>query len=321
MTVSDLRDRVLLAAACTHPLAVLLATTHWLFDLVTHFIEPAFAVSAIAALAWSRNRPRWPARLCLLIAAVQLASLTRLAGPPDPVPNPPPDRVLKLVFSNVLIDNTNFAPLVNWLEHEDPDVIALAEVSPECVRALDSIAARYPYRFSRPTGASGLALFAKQQPDSPCEIIFPTETAFPAARVVFSFDSFPRAVLWLVHPSSPVRREGKGNTNPEFDALIPRISRDTRSQPTIVVGDLNTTDASPYFHALIHKTRLRDSRAGLGRQPSWPVWSPYRLTLDHLLLPPQWSVVSRKLGPDVGSDHLPIVVTVAAAPGAPRQLD
>ena len=62
------------------------------------------------------------------------------------------------------------------------------------------------------------------------------------------------------------------------------------------------------------KTRLGvllPSRLGFGVQATWP--SVYRIPpmmipIDHCLVSPDVRVVGRRVGPHIGSDHLPVIV-------------
>jgi endonuclease/exonuclease/phosphatase (EEP) superfamily protein YafD len=79
-----------------------------------------------------------------------------------------------------------------------------------------------------------------------------------------------------------------------------------------LLGDLNVTPWSPYFQELLAATGLRDSARGWGLQPSWPTMSLLlRVPIDHCLISPELHVTERTLGPDIGSDHFPLLVTLA----------
>ncbi|MEZ6020830.1 MAG: endonuclease/exonuclease/phosphatase family protein [Planctomycetota bacterium] len=85
------------------------------------------------------------------------------------------------------------------------------------------------------------------------------------------------------------------------------------SKPSVVVlGDLNTTEGSPYYRDLLRRAGLHDSRQGFGYRPSWrPVGFPLPLLpLDHILVRGP-VVLTRGNGPEVRSDHRPIHATLA----------
>jgi endonuclease/exonuclease/phosphatase (EEP) superfamily protein YafD len=95
------------------------------------------------------------------------------------------------------------------------------------------------------------------------------------------------------------------------DAQLAAIAAAARSKngPLVLAGDLNVTSWSAAFDLLTDRTRLVDSRAGFGVQPSWPKWfGPGRIPIDHCLVTPEIAVRDRFVGPDLGSDHFPIVV-------------
>ena len=78
--------------------------------------------------------------------------------------------------------------------------------------------------------------------------------------------------------------------------------------PLLVMGDLNTSPWSPIFHELARTSSLRDSRRGYGLQVTWTgapfVWLP----IDHVFVSDEIVIHDRRVGPDIGSDHLPILM-------------
>ena len=79
--------------------------------------------------------------------------------------------------------------------------------------------------------------------------------------------------------------------------------------PKIVLADLNTPMWSSYFRSYLETAGLQDARAGFGLQstfslfPGWPGFAP----LDHILPSAQFVVKSLRTGPNVSSDHLPLI--------------
>lgn len=302
------------ALALLHPLARLTAHRLWLADLMTHFQEPALAVSLLAGGLWCRRRPRVAAALGLL-ALIQLAPIARLYLPGSRGPDPASTARLRLLVANVLVDNPRRAPLIELIRSESPDVVGLVEVSDRWLAELEEVRRDYPYRLEAPDGPRGLALWFRQRPlslDGPHQL--PTPDGWPFLHATFAFAGVERH-LWLVHPSSPLRRQGQSESNLEVLALTGEVASVAGSR--IVVGDLNTTDGSPYFRDLLATSGLRDSRLGFGRQPSWPDWSPYRIAIDHALVSDDLAVIDRRLGPQIGSDHFPLILELAPAPVDP----
>ena len=83
--------------------------------------------------------------------------------------------------------------------------------------------------------------------------------------------------------------------------------------PVVLVGDLNTTPWSQHFAQLLSEPRFRSVREGFGWLPTWPAMLPpfLRIPIDHCLVTSELDVLALDLGHNVGSDHLPLVVTLA----------
>ena len=83
------------------------------------------------------------------------------------------------------------------------------------------------------------------------------------------------------------------------------------NQPVIVLGDLNVSMWSPFYHSMIQPSGLRNARQGLGILPTQSTVAPQFAALaaprDHCLVSSDIQVKNFKLGRAIGSDHLPIV--------------
>ena len=77
----------------------------------------------------------------------------------------------------------------------------------------------------------------------------------------------------------------------------------------MAVGDLNCTPWSPHFDKFLQTARLRDSALGRGVSPTWFPIPLLGLPIDHFLVSKEIEVVNRVVGPNVGSDHRPVVLT------------
>lgn len=296
--------------AFVQPLARLTARWDWRMDLLSHFQEPALILTLLAVAALLRSRRRSAAVLLLILAAIQAEPMIRLNLPNPVRPGSPSGPRLRILLSNVLVNNGEYPALARLIRETRPDVVGLVEVSEEWVEGLADVARDYPYRLDAPNGPLGLSLWFKEPPIA----IDPPEQAgpggWPYLHATFPFAGEVRQ-LWLVHPSSPLRRLGECPGFPELESLGRRIAGVRGSK--IVVGDMNTTDGSPHFRDFLAETGLRDSRLGFGRQASWPVASFYRIAIDHAFVSSDLAVTSRELGPPIGSDHRPLLLELAPA--------
>ena len=243
----------------------------------------------------------------------QIVPLVRCYGP-NPVPPDPtrPER-LRILVVNVLETNTNYAAGAALIRRERPDIVGLIEMSPKWITGLAAtrVDRDYPYRQDWPLGGMGMSLWFRR--GLPRPELRPVMYGFNPAMVARLDWAGRRRTVWLVHPMNPFYAGMRSLV--EIDALGRTIAgeQEAGSDSTLVLGDLNRTDGSPHFGRLLKRTRLRDSRIGFGPQPSWPTWSPYRIAIDHAFVTSDLAVTERRLGPPIGSDHLPLIVEVAPA--------
>jgi endonuclease/exonuclease/phosphatase (EEP) superfamily protein YafD len=301
---------VLGALALVHPLAVVLGRLDWRLDLFTHFQEPALALSLLACALALRAKERRLGLLLGLLAATQAPALLRYQGPNPVGPDPHSSDRLRVVMANVLVDNHNYESLAALITRERPDVVGLVEVTTAWLAGLAEVRSEFPYRVDYPLGNRGISLWFRQQPlslDRP-EVLATDGNAM--VHATFLLGGQVRH-LWLVHPSNPLGHRGRRTSNAELAALAERVASTGGSR--LVVGDLNRTEGSPCFRDFLRISGLRDSRLGFGRQPSWPVWSPYRISIDHAFVSGDLAVTQRRLGPSIGSDHRPLILELAPA--------
>jgi endonuclease/exonuclease/phosphatase family metal-dependent hydrolase len=121
----------------------------------------------------------------------------------------------------------------------------------------------------------------------------------------------------LSSPSSPERGAMRNTQLRRLAGLLGKAARPAASPviPRLVVGDLNVTPFSPYFHDLLEASGMEDARRVHGVLGTWPTWLPAgRLHIDHCLAEPGLAVSRVSLGPTVGSDHYPLEITLRTPP-------
>lgn len=297
-------------AALAQPLATVLARRDWRADILAPFTVPALVLTLLALAFYGVRRRPGRAALLLGLACVQAFPVARYWGPNPVAADPSRPQRLRILIANVLVTNEDATALADLIRRERPDVVGLVEVDRRWIARLDRTGVRgeFPVRHEWPTGTDGLALwFRRIEPEAAS--LWSEPGANPAYWADIRWAGAVRR-LWLVHPLSPFHSRGRA-----FDELarlgrgIGGPSRGSR----LVVGDLNRNEGSPHFGRFLEATGLRDSRLGFGLQPTWPTASPYRIAIDHAFASPDLAVVERRRGPDIGSDHLPLIVEVAPA--------
>ena len=216
---------------------------------------------------------------------------------------------LKLLHANVLSHNTQYEKLLKLVEDEQPDIIVLQEVSPQWAAALQPMKATYPYgQIEAREGNFGIALLSRFPLGESVTIESPP-LAFPTIVADVLIDE--RSVhLVTTHPMIPAGRHLYSARNEQLDTLPKLLESD--SDASLLVGDLNAGMWDYHYRKLEDSTGLRNARKGFGVVPTWPTFMPFAMIpIDHVLVSDAISVQSIHSGSRIGSDHLPLIVTMS----------
>jgi endonuclease/exonuclease/phosphatase (EEP) superfamily protein YafD len=111
----------------------------------------------------------------------------------------------------------------------------------------------------------------------------------------------------VTHPMPPVSAGALAQQEAQLAAVAARARQ--LAAPVVVLGDLNATPWSRPFARLRAHAGLCDSRRGFGLQATFPAAAGrLGIPIDHLLVSCTVAVRARRIGRDVGSDHLPVIV-------------
>jgi len=280
---------------------------------------PAFVLFASLA----RRRLLWPLAAAGVVLAVPIAGLClplgRLAGQAGPS--------LRVLTCNVDGDAVDAKRLAALIAAEKPDAVALQECPAEL-------------RLDWPSGwnvvHAGGMLVASPHPLASVE---ESRRRHPPSR----WPAVNGLRCTLETPQGPVRfccvhlrtpREGLSETldrstgiSPARSATLTAAIADRRmeseelvrwlgdfSGPSIVAGDFNMPTDSAIYRGCWSRWANAFSRTGFGF--GYSKWTPlgrwsYGLRIDHVLTSPGASPRRSWLGPDIGSDHLPLLAEIA----------
>lgn len=285
---------------------------HWLLDLCAHFRWQYAVVLALGLLPAVLLRKRGLIALLFAGSLLNGWSLITATGPTadaHPASATEAQRSWKLLVVNVHVGLVDAGPLLQLIERESPDVIGIIELSPALEKQLGVLDAAYPmHRSQARDDPFGIGLWTRWS-DSTIEISSTPPLDFPALvlRVAGS------ARLWLVHPFPPISAEAAGWRDQYLGHVASQIGGDPK---VLVAGDFNATPWSAAYRSFRRSSGLLDSSAG---QLPWPTWfggsaagSVLALPIDHVLHAEGWRVLDRRIGPDIGSDHRPLIVEFAA---------
>jgi endonuclease/exonuclease/phosphatase (EEP) superfamily protein YafD len=290
-----------LAVATVLPRA---APSHWAIDLLAHFpVQIAIAAFFVVMLLLLLRRPKL-AIFPLLVLIANAWPAAALYFPTDGAEAE--GATYRVVSANVLARNRNYAALIDFIRVADPDFFFVLEMNGDWLEAVRELEGRYPYSVVAPREDNfGIGLFSRA-PITRREIHMTPEAEVPSIVATLALGEGELTVIGT-HPVPPMSRERAYLRNLQLGE-IGRVAAEL-PEPTILVGDLNVTSWSPHFAGLLKQTQLRDARRGYGIQPSWPNFPwPLRIPIDHTLVSHDIRVADRSLGPDIGSDHLPVIL-------------
>jgi endonuclease/exonuclease/phosphatase (EEP) superfamily protein YafD len=253
--------------------------------------------------------------------------LPRRAGTPH-------GTTLTILSANLLYSNADATPFVRLVRNEAPDVIVIQEYSPAHHRALTAeLSADYPHRVhAMRDDAFGMAVYSRH-PFVGTPTLYPPAALSEGGRrggVVNLSDPQVRAVIDVggrevvvqgVHAMPPVSADHLAEQTRLVEWVAQFAAGERR--PLVVCGDLNATPESASLRRL-RRAGLVDAHAaaGRGRGCTWPALGPLRfvpgIRIDHVLTKGGLRCTELRVGPEVGSDHLPIVARVSLdAPAGP----
>jgi endonuclease/exonuclease/phosphatase (EEP) superfamily protein YafD len=283
-------------------------------------------VGGAVGLATSVRRARRPRLANALLALPLIVACAsgvlfrgdrpRLAVPTAHVDSTAGGVVLKVMAANVHSGNDDHAAVVRWIAAERPDVVLLTEITSDWLRDLAVLDSDYPHRQVMPDDAGnfGMGFWSKHEIASgvfelmkPADAIGMTDT--PQLDATIALPGGERVRLLGLHPLPPVRPSYAAARDTVLATVAGRIEADAAT-PTIVLGDLNATRYCAALRELAAVAGLKDAlphvRTSWPNRWSWPIMG---IRIDHVLVDRHWIVQDARVGPDVGSDHWPLVVT------------
>ena len=292
--------------ACAGLVLTIFSRSWWIAELATHFYMFYLATAVVVATLWWIMGRIWRSVAAGCVACVLLINLipfyySRTTGPAN-------TSAIRILSANVLSRNANYNGLLQLIQTEAPDVILVMEVNENWRNALSQLSEKYPHRkvVSRPDNF-GIAMFSRLPLDDLTTELL-GEVGVPCIVARMTVGNRPLTVIG-VHVVPPMRSVLLAERNEAFERVA-RLALESNGE-VVVVGDLNCTSWSPYFRDLLSVTNLSDSRLGFGLQPSWPTHPLPLLPIDHCLVTNGIVVRDRRLGPDIGSDHLPVLIDVS----------
>ena len=289
--------------------AVFLGREVWPLDLLSFFWSLFIAASVLLLLVSLLFAG--PAVKVLAVAAVLIACIPVLRLPPPPTSTE--SRNLRIVTANLFIGNSDPRAFVAFLVKETNDVFQEAIRKSglfafETSSALPSrddktVFSRFPIREEAQVGVGAGRGALRRHP----------------MRLIVDTPQGP-LLLYAIHPDSPRRPWRWWQRNLYLDALATEIGKEPKMLPVVVLGDWNTPPWSAFFRDFFARTGYSSMQS----RP-WPETTRFLerfrryfifgAAIDHVAMSSQVSMAHWQVGPDFGSNHLPIVVDLALPQG------
>jgi endonuclease/exonuclease/phosphatase (EEP) superfamily protein YafD len=290
-------------------------------DMLNHF-APFWLAGGLVVLLYGLFAPRGAVKAILLIlgatASVGAGALMapEYTRPMSPTVAAGAPGQIKLIQYNAWVDNAEIARSAQWLAGQDADVLVIEEAGPE-IR--DALLSHHPYHMVCRT--CSVMIFSRAKPiaqDYRRKTLPGPEMAMTRMTFGPADGDFTVIGAHLSWPTPDGLQQAQGR---RLAAFIDRFSKSR----LIVAADFNSTPWS-------FTRRYEDRRFGLERRTralfSWPVHelSHRRLPIPFPFLPIDqvyagsgWRTVKVERGPRLGSDHYPVIVTLAPSPAVPPQ--
>jgi endonuclease/exonuclease/phosphatase (EEP) superfamily protein YafD len=285
----------------------LLGDWNWSLDLLAHF-RWQYLLASVVAVAWALlQKQRLLAALAVPTLLLNGVLVGRLALHPEvSADEVAGDFSLHVVSLNVLMSNPGQQAALDYLMACDADVISLLEVDQRWVDAMEPLQKKYPYHIAHPRPDNfGVEMFSR----IPWEQAAVLQLGKPSIEVKLTHQG-RRLVIIGTHPMSP----GGAGRSLKRDRQLQQLAAHVEQlrEPVLLIGDLNATPWSAGMR-IITSGRLGFRSLAAPWEPTWRARWPVAVPIDHALVTAPLVITRRSVGPEVGSDHRPIDITVGWA--------
>lgn len=282
---------------------------HWLWSVPSYAAQQLALGAVVFALLgwWAGHR-----KVALAATAAAVAHLA-LSMPDEDVKSatPGPHTVVAATY-NLHREGADLGPLAEWLERNQTHFALLTELPGDLAPLLRATHA--PYSALTGNGSPFDVLLLSRWPLHDVQIDYQVRRWLPILTAVACDPDAPGRCVRLVglHTARPLgdsaimqRRHLR-----RAAALVREKSAD--GLPVVLLGDCNATPWSPQLQELEAQTQLVNAASDRLWWSSWPAAAPgLGLPIDQILVSRNVGVAKHWVGPNLGSDHLPVVARLA----------
>ena len=272
----------------------------WLVDLAANF-QMLYLLSLIIGLILTLEKNRGYLWVIIFIPVPWLTAHDSATETTST------DQSIKVLSANTNFKNSDLQALKELINSEQPDIVVLLELSHGQARQLADLK-DYPFQQINPDDSPfGIGLLSKL-PFSSVTVDFNwrgSSLKIPTIKIVAEWNAQLINVV-AFHPMPPIAPEFHLARNKKIQEIVEKSKQS--GLPTIIAGDFNATPWSSAFAPI-------EYMRATGLQSTWPT-RYFGLSVDHVLVSDHWQVKQSRVGPDIGSDHLPVVAEVINPDGS-----
>lgn len=225
------------------------------------------------------------------------------------------DGVITIMNANVLTPNRQAEKLIKLVRKHKPHILVTLESDSWWEKQLDTLEDTYTHTIKCPLdNLYGMHVYSRI-PLSEVSIEYLVEDDVPSMHAKAELESGRNVFLHFIHPAPPSPTENDESS--ERDAELVLVARHVVKDdvPIIISGDLNDVAWSETTRLFRKISQLLDPRIGRGMFNSFHAdhWFA-RWPLDHIFHSDHFTYVDMKRLPSIGSDHFPIMTTLALQP-------
>jgi endonuclease/exonuclease/phosphatase (EEP) superfamily protein YafD len=240
---------------------------------------------------------------------------------------------LKMITFNMWRFNPEVTRVEDWLRSQQADVVFMQEITKEyAAEEVKRLADAYPYQAVQSWGGGNLIL--SKHPILEWKTYPSQDNGSLLMRAAISYQN-EEIALYSVHLSRP-----STDTQIENVSYIPNFIKtvvgyddtgrnreirhllsllDTETGAYIVAGDFNTSDQAMIYWDIRAKLGDAFREAGYGLGTSWPAggangrpaYVPAVVRIDYIWHSNAFTAITAEVGPQLGSDHYPVISTLA----------
>ncbi|MBP7860063.1 endonuclease/exonuclease/phosphatase family protein [bacterium] len=213
-----------------------------------------------------------------------------------------------LNFNTEFQHNDNINSFIAYCKEKDPDIVVLTDSGKKWTDAVEKL--EYPSCMHILKGV-GISVLSKYRTLG-SQVYSQGISKHPQVHFQIIKDNQIINIV-VLHLSAMQTPAGYNDRQSELQTLQNQLKK--TNYPTIVLGDTNSSNWSSTIKLFLNNTNLKDTQDGFITIPTWParkgkiikdIAIPAFVAIDNIFVSKDFEVLERKVGPALGSDHMPV---------------